>query len=131
MKRFLSMLLVLAMALGLMTPMGQVFAVAPDGGIDGLEDYLQHSESVASDGYIGIPYDAYTYYQPGQQDSKTRVAVYVINTNTERIGRGTDYDIVYDLIVNKKMTVVVIDYLNNEKTVIADKNASENRASRT
>ena len=120
MKRFLSALLALVMVLGLMAPLGTVFAVAPTGGIAGLEDFLQAAESMTTDGYIGIPYDAYTYYQEGVPTDKTRVAIYVINTNTERIGTGTDYDIVYDLIVNKKMTVVVIDYLNNEKSVSPD-----------
>ena len=120
MKRLFSLILALTLVFSLAAPVLPVFAAAPTGGIDGLEDYLQASESVADDGYIGIPYDAYTYYQPGGQTDKTRVAIYVINTNTQRIGTGTDYDIVYDLIVNKKMTVVVIDYLGNEKTVSPD-----------
>lgn len=119
MKRFLSAFLAVACVLSLLAPLNTVFA-APNGGIAGLESYLQKAESVESDGYIGIPYDAYTYYQAGNPTDKTRVAIYVINTNTERVGRGTDYDIVFDLIVNKKMTVVVIDYLNNEKTVSPD-----------
>ena len=120
MKRSLSFLLAITLVMGLVIPALPVLAATPTGGIAGLESYLQASESVASDGYIGIPYDAYTYYKEGSQTDKTRVALYVINTNTERIGTGTDYDIVLDLITNKNMTVVVIDYRNNEKTVSPD-----------
>ena len=94
-------------------------ADAPAGGISGMEEYLKYSESLTNDGYIGIPVDIYTYYGENT-NSKTPVMLYVINTNTERIGTDDDYTIVNDLVVNKGFIVCVLDYKNNPKTVSPD-----------
>ena len=118
MRKILSMVLCLCMIISCVPAL--TFATdAPAGGIGGMEEYLKYSTSLANDGYIGVPLDIYTYYGENT-NSKTPVMLYVINTNTERIGTDDDYTIVNDLVVNKGFIVCVLDYKNNPKTVSPD-----------
>ena len=94
-------------------------ADAPTGGIAGMEDYLQYSASLSSDGYIGIPVDIYTYHKD-TTTSDMPIVCYVINTNTERVGTDSDEKIVKELVNDKNCIVVVIDYKNNPLSVCPD-----------
>ena len=114
MKKLLSVILCAAMLLTCLPVVG--FAQGPSGGIAGLEENLKYSLALADDGYIGIAVDLYTYYA-GDTDEERPVVVYVINTNTERIGTDSDYKIVNELINEKGFIVVVLDYKNNPKSV--------------
>ena len=100
MKKILSMVLCLCMIISCVPALS--FADdAPSGGIDGLEQYKKCSTTI-NDGYIGIPVDVYTYYnEEFNPDRNTTVIFYVINTNTERIGTESDYNILNDFINNK------------------------------
>ena len=76
----------------------------------------------ANDGYIGIPYETTVYYDsakgaatPGYMTlGATPVILYVVNTNTERIGTDSDIDILRSLL-ERGYVVVVLDYLNHPK----------------
>ena len=111
MKKFLSIVLCLCMIISCLPALS--FAEdAPSGGIDGLEQYKKCSTTI-NDGYIGIPVDIYTYYnEEFNPDENTTVIFYVINTNTERIGTESDYNILNDLINNKGYVCMVVDYRN-------------------
>lgn len=117
MKRLLCFLVTIAIILqgfGMIT-----FAQTSDpGAIAGVEEYLQYSTSLASDGSIGIPIDISTYYS-GVPNESTPVIMYVINTNTERIGTESDTSIVSDLIKDGYI-VVVVDYKNNQAATSPD-----------
>ncbi len=84
-----------------------------------ISQYLHASETIADDGRIGIPVNVHTYYD----DTKTyksgadssNVVMYVMNTNTERIGKKSDAEIIRGLI-ERDFFVIVVDYMNNEKT---------------
>lgn len=115
MKRILSTVLCLLMLLtGMSIPASADAGMS--GGIAGLETYLQSSAPLSDDGYLGIPVDIYTYHN-GATTNQTPVILYVINTNTERIGTDSDFDIVHELLAEKGYIVVVLDYGNNEKSV--------------
>ena len=114
MKKLLSVILCAAMLLTCLPAVG--FAQEPSGGIAGLEENLKYSLALTDDGYIGIPVDLYTYYTD-DTDEERPVVVYVINTNTERIGTDSDYKIVNELINEKGFIVVVLDYKNNPKSM--------------
>ncbi len=109
----------LAMLLAVLTVMSALpfaaFASIPSGGINGLSDKLQYSESLASDGYIGIPVDIYTYHD-GETTASDPIVLYVINTNTERVGTDSDKSIVESML-DRGYIVVVLDYKNNVKAV--------------
>lgn len=80
--------------------------------------------SVADDGYIGIPVEVSTYYDTSKGESKpgyngTPLIVYVVNTNTERIGKKTDVEIITSLL-ERGYIVQIFDYLNNNKAVSPD-----------
>ncbi len=81
-----------------------------------MTEFLKYSETLENDGYIGIPLDIRTYYI-GTPTEKTPVLLYVVNTNTKRIGTDSDEEIISRLINEKGFTVVVLDYKNNEKAV--------------
>lgn len=103
MKKILSMVLCLCMIISCVPALS--FADdAPSGGIDGLESYLKFQTTLQNDGYVGIPVDIYTYYnEEFNPDKDTTVIFYVINTNTERVGMESDYNILNDLINNKSL----------------------------
>ena len=109
-----------------------------------LEAY-QHSDTftVENDGYIGIPVDITIYndptttYEPSTPDtmqypyettepnynSATKggkpVALYVINTNTERVGTESDVNIITSLL-KEGYIVAVIDYKNEKRAKSPD-----------
>lgn len=114
-KRVLSTLLCLAVLLtGMSLPVS--VSAEPSGGIAGLEAYLQSSTALPDDGYLGIPVDLYLYHN-GATTDQTPVILYVINTNTERIGTDSDFSIVNEMLSEKGYIVVVLDYKNNEQSV--------------
>ncbi len=80
-----------------------------------MEALLKYKESLENDGYIGISVDAYTYYS-GTPTQNTPVVIYVINTNTKRVGRGSDRDIISELVNEKGFIVIVLDYKGNPKS---------------
>ena len=65
--------------------------------------------ALTDDGYIGIPVDIYTYHN-GNTTDQTPIILYVINTNTERIGTDSDFTIVNEMVNEKGYIVVVLDY---------------------
>ena len=120
MKKILSMVLCLCMIISCV-PILSFADDAPSGGIDGLESYLKFQTTLQNDGYIGIPVDIYTYYnEEFNPDKDTTVIFYVINTNTERVGMESDYNILNDLINNKGYICIVADFKNNPKAVRPD-----------
>lgn len=76
---------------------------------------VQH---VADDGYIGIPYQIAVYHNGKDAVTTgiggTPIIIYVVNTNTERVGTDSDVDIINSML-DRGYLVVVIDYLNNAK----------------
>ena len=80
--------------------------------------------SVSDDGYIGIPVEVSTYYDSTKGESKpgyngTPLIVYVVNTNTERIGKKSDVEIIASML-DRGYIVQIFDYLNNSKAVSPD-----------
>ena len=79
------------------------------------ESYL-----LEDDGYIGIEVELTTYYDYktfGAAEpvlSGTNVALYFVNTNTERVGRETDVNIISDLL-SRGFAVVTVDYFGNSR----------------
>ena len=119
MKRILSILLCLCMVFSCMGAVS--FA---SGGTESLNiisafaDYHVCGEYLSDDGYIGIPVEVNTYIK-GETNEKTRIVLYVINTNTKRIGTEEDEPIISDLL-DEGYVVVVLDYKNNAKSVSPD-----------
>ena len=72
------------------------------------------------DGYIGIKVELTTYYDYKTFGAAkpvlggTNVALYFVNTNTERTGRETDVNIISDLI-SRGFAVVTVDYFNDPR----------------
>ncbi len=79
------------------------------------ESYL-----LKDDGYIGIEVELTTYYdyetfgvaQPVLKG--TNIALYYVNTNTERVGQETDVNIISDLL-SRGFAVVTVDYFNDPR----------------
>ena len=117
MKRFLCVLLCVAMVMSCLGT--AVFANTVTPLISGLDDYCHYSTSLTNDGYIGIPVDICTYYKEGETTEWSPIMLYVINTNTERVGTDSDQSIVQSLI-DRGFVVVVLDYKNNPKSVSPD-----------
>ncbi len=119
MKRILSILLCLCMVFSCMGAVS--FA---DGETESLNiisafaDYHVCGKYLSDDGYIGIPVEVNTYIK-GETNNKTQIVLYVINTNTERIGTEGDESIISDLL-DEGYIVVVLDYKNNAKSVSPD-----------
>lgn len=79
---------------------------------------LGNIQRVADDGYIGIPYQIAVYRNGSTTVTSgiggTPVIIYVINTNTERVGTDSDVDIINSML-DRGYLVVVLDYLDNAK----------------
>ena len=82
-------------------------------------DYLvQDTRRVENDGYVGaLQYTA--YYDRARGNVKpgiggTPTILYVINTNTERVGTSSDTAIIQSML-DRGYVVVVVDYLDNPK----------------
>ena len=117
MKKLMSILLCLAMLLPCLGT--GVFANTVTSLISGLESDCHYSASLANDGYIGIPVDVCTYYKEGATTEWSPVMLYVMNTNTKRIGTDSDQTIVQSLL-DRGFVVVALDYKGNEKAVSPD-----------
>ncbi len=116
MKKFIS-LLVLVMFL-VSSVNASVFASTqstPDS-LNEVSMYLKNTYSLTSDGIIGIPVKLHTYYDENKNYvggyKGNNIILYVINTNTERIGNDSDNEIVKRFI-DRDCIVVVLDYMNN------------------
>ncbi len=95
------------------------FAAGYDGfRIESLEQYCVHSEELAKDGYIGIPVGIKTYAK-GNSTAQSQVILYVVNTNTERIGTDSDETIITSML-ERGYVVVVLDYQNHASSVSPD-----------
>jgi len=79
------------------------------------------TQRFTDDGYIGIPYEVTVYYDDATHGNAkagfmtkgaTPVIMYVVNTNTERIGTDSDVSIIKSML-ERGYAVVVLDYLNN------------------
>ena len=79
------------------------------------ESYL-----LEDDGYIGIEVELTTYYDKDSFGAATpvlggtNIALYFVNTNTERVGRESDVNIISDLL-SRGFAVVTVDYLGNSR----------------
>ncbi len=118
MKKILSLLICMTLLLSCITPVSFISASATEFEIDSLEQYVVYNSVMENDGYIGIPVGIKTYIKE-TPDADTPVIMYVVNTNTKRVGTDTDENIITDFL-NRGYVVVVLDYYNNEKTVCPD-----------
>lgn len=78
--------------------------------------------SIADDDYIGIPVELTTFYSGTSVTdgmNGTPIILYVINTNTERIGTETDVNIIRSML-DRGYVVSVLDYLNSPLAVSPD-----------
>ena len=79
------------------------------------ESYL-----LEDDGYIGIEVELTTYYDYETFGAAkpvlggTNIALYFVNTNTERTGQETDVNIITDLL-SRGFAVVTVDYFNDSR----------------
>ncbi len=117
MKRILCIFLCVALALSCMTLPS--FAAEYDGfRIESIEPYCVYSEMLANDGYIGIPVGLKTYAM-GNSTAQSPVILYVVNTNTERIGTDSDEAIITSML-ERGYIVVVLDYQNHAASISPD-----------
>ena len=79
---------------------------------------VQDTRRVENDGYVGaLQYTAYYDSSKGNVRSGiggTPTILYVINTNTERVGTSSDISIIQSML-DRGYVVVVVDYLDNPK----------------
>lgn len=83
--------------------------------IESIEPYCIFSQELAKDGYLGIPVGIKTYSK-GVSTAKSPVILYVVNTNTERIGTDSDEAILTSML-ERGYVVVVLDYQNHAAAV--------------
>ena len=80
------------------------------------------TQTISSDGYIGIPLKITTYYDSVSYGvaksgyNGTNLAIYVVNTRVERVGMESDVNIISDLL-ERGYIVSVLDYQNHAKAV--------------
>ncbi len=91
-----------------------------------LAQYRQgDTQTIANDGYIGIPVDITTYYdsskptKSGNEVDSTNLVIYVVNIEFDRIGTDSDVDIIKSMI-DRGYIVTVVDYKYNSKAVSPD-----------
>lgn len=133
--RFLAVLLLLC-TLCTIVPVSAVVAWAEEISVTEKEDAMQKIESdttlsaykqgdtqtVANDGYIGIPVEVTVYYDYATHGAAksgyngTPVILYVINSGAERIGTDSDTDIIKSML-ERGYAVLVTDYKNHAKAV--------------
>ncbi|MBE6537095.1 MAG: hypothetical protein E7673_03990 [Ruminococcaceae bacterium] len=83
---------------------------------------ISETTVIENDGYIGIEAELTTYYDFATHGKTkagyngTPYVMYVVNTNTERIGALSDVEII-DSMLKKGYIVSVLDYKNNKKAV--------------
>ena len=82
---------------------------------------------ISDDGYIGIPVEYSVYFDKGANGNKkavpgftvnggTPLALYIVNTATERVGKDSDTEIITSLL-QRGFIVAVLDYMNSPRTV--------------
>ena len=139
MKKIVSFILSLALLLSAL-PL-TAFAFEDANGIDGgvtldkedaypaireaFAEHLVNTVHIEKDDYLGIPVDLYVYAKVGRSSEIAPVLLYVINTNTERVGTESDVSILTDLI--EEYIVVVVDYRNNSLTTPVNVDQSVHR----
>ncbi len=135
--RLLALLLMLSMLLPIL-PMTSLIAWANEiasnsGEADAMEAIKNdavisacaqgETQAFENDGYIGIPYEVTVYYDSATHGNAkagfmtlgaTPVIVYVVNTNTARVGTDSDVSIIRSML-ERGYAVAVVDYLNSEK----------------
>ncbi len=127
MKKLISLILSICMLAGLFSNMNVLAAENTNEVMIAINDELSGFKkgdtiSLSDDGYIGIPVDVSVYYDfekfgkavPGCNE--TVAVVYVVNTNTKRIGTASDSDIIKSML-DKGYAVAVADYKNNPLSV--------------
>lgn len=88
-------------------------AYAEDGEVfvfEEFRDFVIQSSYLASDGIIGVPVEIVTYCKDKNTNSETNLILYVLGTNTERIGTEKNVDILADLL-DEGYIVVTLDYM--------------------
>lgn len=111
---------VIAVSAVALTGKGETVAGATDAMVDIKSNldakYLIESHSLSEDGYIGIPIDIHVYYDKTKTATSgyygTTLIMYVVNTNTERVGTDTDVEIMQSML-DRGFIVGVVDYKNN------------------
>ena len=124
-------LLLAVCILALISAIGVAIFAADSNAVDAMEEieanlaeYKQgQTISVAKDGYIGIPVEVSVYHAGGEivtgKVDATPIAIYVVNTNVERIGTDSDVNIITSML-ERGYIVVIFDYLNNDKAKTPD-----------
>lgn len=89
-------------------------------GLEDLEDY-RHASTVTKDNNVGLSLNVHTYYDSKKEYTVSKVGkpgsvtiLYVMNTNTERVGKSDDKTIVSSLL-DRGYFVLVLDYLKAEE----------------
>ncbi len=118
MKRFLALILSLSMILSCFGTVSFASEATSEFVIDSLEEYVVYTGALADDGYIGVPVGIKTYVK-GTTTSATPMIIYVVNTNTPRVGTDSDESIITDFL-DRGYAVVVLDYYNNPATTTPD-----------
>ena len=101
------------------------FASAPIDAMTDIEANLSEYKigttvTLENDGYIGIPVEISTYFDAKNHtavpdfmaNGGTPIIIYVVNTNTERVGTDTDTNIIRSML-ERGYIVAVLDYLNS------------------
>ncbi|MBQ2793081.1 MAG: hypothetical protein IJF05_00095 [Clostridia bacterium] len=115
---------------------------AEDGAVDAMVEInadatlssykLWESQTLSTDGYIGIPVELSIYYdasktaKPGEELDATPVILYVVNAGFERIGQSSDVEIITNM-VSRGWAVCVADYKNDKRAVSPDLDWSAER----
>jgi len=113
--------LMLLMSLMIILPVG-IPVMAEENAVTSIESALSSYKTGATinvndDGYIGIPVDVSVYFNKAEFTAKpgyggTPVIIYVVNTNTERIGTESDVSIISSML-ERGYIVTVFDYKNS------------------
>ncbi|MBR2972386.1 MAG: hypothetical protein IKC61_05615 [Clostridia bacterium] len=101
-------------------PTGSSKAVAPSAPteLDALSSYL-HASASTEDNTSHLPVNVHTYYDSEKEYTPNTIGVdgsvsilYIMNTNTERLGNKTDAELVQSFL-DRGYFVIVLDYQNN------------------
>ncbi len=133
--RFIKIILFLALTLLIAAISVVITAASEEKGVNMLDAILadatlaQHkqgeTQTIANDGYIGIPVEITTFYdksrptKSGYDVDATNLVVYVVNASFERIGTDSDADIIKSML-ERGYIVTVVDYKNHERAVSPD-----------
>ena len=134
-KRIISLLLIFCMVFSLL-PLGVIKADATqedeqvkEDAMDSInsdlnEFKLGQTQTIADDGYIGIPVEISIYFDSANYTVRsgyggTPVIIYVVNTYAERVGTDTDSEIIESML-RRGYVVTVLDYKNDVRAVSPD-----------